>query len=97
MKRPLLQCAPQIRYTKEASRNRVSGDVIAKCTLDGDGTLCDCELVKSVEGMDQAIFDGLDTMRYAPLVYKGRIVRIRMAVRLHLHAPPERPERAGGK
>jgi hypothetical protein len=62
--RHLLVLALTVRYTKEAQANRASGIALAQCVIDLDGRLCDCKILRSVQGMDEPILDALDQMRF---------------------------------
>ena len=91
IEKPKLVCSPQLRYTKEAYANRVSGIALAKCVIDLDGRLCDCKILRSVPGMDEAILDALDMMRYSPVLYEGHLQRIQWVIPFRILPPPPTP------
>jgi protein TonB len=61
---------------REATLAKVSGKIIAKCTITEAGTLVGCHIVKSLPFMDEAVLANLASRRYTPVIYQGHPQRV---------------------
>jgi hypothetical protein len=77
LERPHLLCRPSVAAS-------IAGRARAQCTIDVDGTLCDCRIVQGIAGADEAVLDALDTMRYTPVCWKGWPQRVPISVPLNM-------------
>jgi TonB family protein len=59
-------------FTRAALENCTEGKVIARCTITTEGKLVDCDIIKSVPHLDQAVLDTLSGQRYSPVLYRGQ-------------------------
>lgn len=63
------------------------GLVIVKCTISIEGTIADCQIIKSIdEAIDRAILEWLAQRRYTPVLFQGRPVRVSYVFNFRLHA-----------
>jgi len=88
MVRPTVVKQPEITYSKEAMAMHSGGLVLAKCTLNIDGSLSDCQIQKMPanfsDGQVQAM---LRTMRFTPVTLQGRPQRVYYNVTLRIPTP----------
>lgn len=82
----LLNGAP-LQYTREALEARVSGTVIARCTITREGTVDNCRIIKGLPYMDDAVIDALTTRRYRPVHFQGRPVSVSYTFNVKLRMP----------
>jgi TonB family protein len=66
--------APQ--YPQQARERGIEGRVIARCTLTEEGRLEECDVIRSVPFLDQAVLAMLPARRYTPALYKGKPQRV---------------------
>lgn len=75
------------RYTPEALAARVQGLIIAKCTITCRGHVQDCHIFKSLPHMDEAVLSELESRRYTPVTYQGRVVSVSYLFNVKLSLP----------
>jgi protein TonB len=84
---PELLNGAAIQYTREAMEARVSGTVIARCTITREGTVENCRIIKGLPYMDTAVIDALTTRRYRPVHFQGRPVSVSYTFNVKLRMP----------
>jgi protein TonB len=76
-----------IQYTREALEARVSGTMIARCTITREGEVENCRIIKGLPYMDAAVLDALTTRRYRPVHFQGRPVSVSYIFNVKLRLP----------
>ncbi|MCY1077242.1 energy transducer TonB [Archangium lansingense] len=76
-----------LQYTLEAARARVSGVVIAKCTITREGNVEKCRIIKGLPYMDEAVLESLTSRHYRPVTYQGRAVSVTYNFQVSLKMP----------
>ncbi|HMI89160.1 MAG TPA: TonB family protein, partial [Polyangiaceae bacterium] len=87
MTRPTLLSGGELSYPREAIVAGVSGTIIAKCTINTEGTLRSCRVIKGLPFLDKAALDVLATRRYSPVMHQGKAVSVEYVFNLKV-APP---------
>jgi TonB family protein len=84
----------QPQYTAPAMRAGIEGTVILGCVIGEEGTVRDCEVVKSLDptnGLDQAALAAAKQWRYEPGTKNGVPVPVRVTIEMAFRIPaPER-------
>jgi protein TonB len=83
---PTVVQKPDVRHSRESAAMHVSGVALAKCTINIDGTVSDCTLMKSLPYMDQQILEGVRGMRFSPVMYQGHPQRVKMVIPIRVAA-----------
>ena len=83
----LLDAGIPLRYTTEALHARVSGTLIARCTVTREGAVEDCRVIKGLPFMDAAVVEGLTSRRYRPVTFQGRPVTVKYTFNVSLKLP----------
>lgn len=76
-----------LQYTSEALQARVSGVVIAKCTITREGDVQNCRIIKGLPFMDEAVLESLTSRHYHPVTYQGRAVSVTYTFTVKLKLP----------
>ncbi|WP_257459143.1 energy transducer TonB [Archangium lipolyticum] len=76
-----------IQYTREAVEARVSGLVIARCTITREGDIENCRIIKGLPHMDDAVLSSLTTRRYRPVSFQGRNVSVSYIFNVKIRMP----------
>ena len=76
-----------LRYTQEALHARVSGTLIARCTVTREGRVEDCRIIKGLPFMDAAVLEGLTSRQYRPVTFQGRAVSVKYTFNVSLRLP----------
>jgi protein TonB len=76
-----------IQYTREALEARVSGLIIARCTITREGEVEDCRVIKGLPYMDVPVVQALTTRRYRPVHFQGRPVSVSYTFNVKLRLP----------
>jgi periplasmic protein TonB len=84
---PELLNGAALQYTREALEARVSGTVIARCTITWEGSVANCRIIKGLPYMDGAVLDALTTRRYRPVHFQGRPVSVSYTFNVKLRLP----------
>jgi protein TonB len=84
---PELLSGAEVRYPPEALKARVSGLVIAKCTLTREGRVEGCRIIKGLPHLDEAVIQSLESRRYRPATYRGKPITLRYTFNMKLKAP----------
>jgi protein TonB len=84
---PELLGGATLQYTREALEARVSGTVIARCTITREGAVESCRIIKGLPYMDDAVVDALTTRRYRPVHFQGRPVSVTYTFNVKLRMP----------
>lgn len=84
---PELLSGATLQYTREALEARVSGTVIARCTITRDGAVENCKIIKGLPYMDAAVIDALTTRQYRPVHFQGRPVSVSYTFNVKLRLP----------
>jgi protein TonB len=74
-------------WPREALEAKVSGTVVAKCTVTTAGSLSGCRIVKGLPFMDGPVLASLATCRYSPAMAKGTAVAVDIPITMRLAAP----------
>lgn len=84
---PELRSGATLQYTREALEARVSGTVIARCTITREGSVENCKIIKGLPYMDAAVIDALTTRQYRPVHFQGRPVSVSYTFNVTLRLP----------
>jgi protein TonB len=84
---PQLLSGATLQYTREALEARVSGTVIARCTITREGSVENCKIIKGLPYMDAAVLDALTTRQYRPVHFQGRPVSVSYTFHVKLRLP----------
>jgi hypothetical protein len=87
MKHPVLLYGPQLRHTPEAIAVRVSGLIIAECTITCGGEVSNCRIINGLSEMNWAVKVMLESRRYVPVQYEGRPINVEYVFKIQV-APP---------
>jgi len=82
MEQPTLLQKPDVRASREAAAAHIGGLALLKCTINTDGTVTDCTIMKGLQYMDQQLIEATKTMRYSPVMYQGHPQRVKMIIHL---------------
>jgi protein TonB len=83
----LVSAGVPLQYTYEAARARVSGVVIAKCTITREGDVEKCRIIKGLPHMDDAVLESLTSRQYRPVTFQGRAVSVTYTFHVNLKMP----------
>ncbi|QRN93714.1 energy transducer TonB [Archangium violaceum] len=83
----LISAGKPIEYTREAVEARVSGLVIARCTITREGEIEDCRVIKGLPYMDDEVLSSLTTRRYRPVSFQGRNVSVSYIFNVRIRMP----------
>jgi protein TonB len=61
---------------REAREAKVSGKIVARCTITETGMLVECRILRSLPFMDEAVLANLASRRYTPVMFQGHPQRI---------------------
>jgi len=75
-------------YTPEAIAAKAEGRMTVKCTVTTQGKLENCQVLKSVPLMEEAVLASLATRRYRPATQQGLPVAIDYVISINLVPPP---------
>jgi periplasmic protein TonB len=84
---PRLLSGPEPRYSAEAGLEHVGGTVLARCTVTDRGSVEDCVVMKSVPLLDAAVLSALAARRYAPALFEGRPLSVRVVIPVRFVPP----------
>lgn len=84
MSRPTRLKGRDPEFTREALEARVSGRMIVKCTINIDGSLENCRIIKPLPHMEQAVLAALKTWKMTPVTFQGRPVRVDYVINIQL-------------
>jgi protein TonB len=84
---PEMLSGTTIQYTREALEARVSGLIIARCTINREGAVENCHIIKGLPYMDATVLEALTTRRYQPVHYQGRPVSVSYTFNVKLRLP----------
>jgi len=93
MNRPLMICGRDPIYTREALAARAEGLAIIRCTINTEGRVTNCRVIKDIPIMRQTILDALYSRRYTPVYLGNMRVNVDYVFNIKLvlpqrHAPP---------
>jgi len=63
-------------YTREALEAGVQGNLIAKCVISAEGAVEDCQILKGLPHLNQAVLQALRAQRYTPVTVHGSPVAV---------------------
>ncbi len=66
---------------------RVSGVIIARCTVTREGSVENCRIIKGLPLMDEAVVEALTTRHYRPVHFQGRPVSVTYTFNVKLRMP----------
>jgi len=89
MTRPEQISGNPIIYPREAIAARIEGVVTAKCVINMEGKVQNCQLLKSLPFMDNAVLNSLSSRLYKPATFEGRPVSVEYVFTIRL-IPPRR-------
>ncbi|QRO02753.1 energy transducer TonB [Archangium violaceum] len=84
---PEMLSGAAVRYTPEALVARVSGLVIARCTITREGAVEHCRILKGLPYMDEAVIEALESRRYRPVLFQGNPVSVPYTFNVKLRMP----------
>ena len=87
MTRPPPLDPDEIQYTNEARAARASGVMIVRCTIQKDGSVTNCRVLKSVPAMEQAVLTALQRHHTPPILFQGRPVSVDYTYTIRLKLP----------
>jgi len=82
----LLSGAP-LQYTREAVAARISGTVIARCTITREGEVENCRIIRGLPHMDAAVLEALTSRHYRPVSFQGQPVSVSYTFQVKLKLP----------
>lgn len=75
-------------YPEKALLQGTQGEAIVMCTIQTNGTVTNCRVIKSLPGLDDALIQMMSTRRYQPMKFQGRVVAVEYPFYLHVKLPP---------
>jgi protein TonB len=87
MTRPVFVSGPDLAYTRKALERDVEGLMIVKCVVTISGAVRNCQVVKGLPYMDDAVLEALAHRRYTPATQGGRPVEVNYLFRINLKLP----------
>jgi protein TonB len=84
---PEMLSGATIQYSREALEARVSGTIIARCTITREGSVENCRIIKGLPYMDATVLEALTTRRYRPVHFQGRPVNVSYIFNVKLRLP----------
>ncbi|HYO72118.1 MAG TPA: TonB family protein [Archangium sp.] len=84
---PQMLSGAQLQYTREALAARVSGTVIARCTITREGDVENCRIIRGLPHMDAAVLDALTSRHYRPVSFQGQPVGVSYTFHVRLELP----------
>lgn len=87
MTRPHLVSGPPIRYTAAALAAKVEGTMIVRCTVSPSGTVSDCQAIKALPFMKDAVISTLQKRKYTPVTFQGKPVSVKYVFTIRLVLP----------
>jgi TonB family protein len=84
---PELLSGSEVRYPPEALRARVSGVVVARCTLTQEGKVEGCRILKGLPHLNEAVIQALQSRRYRPVTFQGKPITTPYTFSMRLPAP----------
>ncbi|WP_257459140.1 energy transducer TonB [Archangium lipolyticum] len=84
---PEMLSGAAVRYTPEALAARVSGRVIARCTITREGAVEHCRILVGRPFMDEAVIEALESRRYRPVLYQGKPISVSYTFSVKLQLP----------
>jgi protein TonB len=84
---PELLSGAQLQYTREAVVARVSGTVIARCTITREGEVENCRIIRGLPHMDAAVLEALTSRHYRPVSFQGQPVSVSYTFQVKLKLP----------
>ena len=82
---PVLVYQPQPKYTAEAMRARVQGNVLLSCVVRPDGSVSDIQVTRSLDrafGLDEEAIKTLRSWRFRPATLRGEPVAVRVDIEI---------------
>jgi len=82
---PQVKERPNPRYTPEAMRRGIQGEIMMQCTVDTDGRCQDVTVVRSLDketGLDEEAVKAVREWRFAPGTLNGKPVKVRILVEM---------------
>ena len=58
-------------YSREAREASIEGIMIVKCVITTEGTVTNCQILKTLPHMDQSVLHWLTGSKYAPVTFQG--------------------------
>ncbi|HYO72114.1 MAG TPA: energy transducer TonB [Archangium sp.] len=83
----LVSTGVPLQYTYDALRARVSGVIIAKCTITREGDVENCRIIKGLPFMDDAVLQSVTSRQYRPVTFQGRPVNVSYTFTVNLQLP----------
>lgn len=87
MTRPSPLGGDEIQYTREAREAHISGVMIVKCTIQTDGSVTNCRVIKGVPMMDAAVLAALARHHGSPVTFQGHPVAVDYTYTIKLKMP----------
>ena len=84
---PALLGGKDIVYTREAREARVTGMLIARCTITRKGEVRDCRVIKGLPLMTDTVVAALLTRKYTPVTFQGQPVSVTYVFNVKLTMP----------
>ncbi|HZI11576.1 MAG TPA: TonB family protein, partial [Myxococcus sp.] len=85
----LVQPGSPLQYTSQALSAGVQGMAVLMCTIQVDGKVTDCSIVKGLPDLNDALIRMMQSRVYQPMTFQGKIVAVRYAFYLNVQAPLE--------
>ena len=85
--RPLFVSGPSPQYTKEARDHRAEGTVVAKCIIGVEGRVRNCQILQSVQYMDEAVLIALLARQYQPATLDGKPIEVDYTFKIKVSLP----------
>lgn len=72
-----------VTYPKQAKEDKVQGEVVAKVTIDENGSVADVDIVSGHELLREATLESLKQWKFVPARLNGKPVRSQASVEVH--------------
>lgn len=82
MTRPRLLSGDQPRYTEQARRARVEGDVTVRIEVGADGRVGEIRILSGLALLDQEVVSKIRNWRFSPPTYRGQRVSVYLIQRI---------------
>jgi outer membrane biosynthesis protein TonB len=87
MNRPTMLSGQNVVYSREALEAKVEGLILVKCTIQPDGAVNGCRIIRGLPFMDQPVLAAMATRRYTPILYQGKAIAVDYVFNIKLKLP----------
>ncbi|ADO71207.1 TonB family protein [Stigmatella aurantiaca] len=87
MSRPEQIQGKELAYTREALEAKVQGVMLVKCTINRQGRVENCRVIKTLPHMEAPVLEALKSRVYKPILYQGQPVAVDYVFNIRLALP----------